>query len=291
MICSLKFDRRSAKPHHRAGLSLIELSVVLVIMSIVAAMGLELTANFMDRTAYKVTQQRLEAIDKAIVAFRKVNNRLPCPGYQGLNTAAACFGKEYNGSLGAGTCNNNAGACSANNFAAGTIAFGDVPVRDLGLPLSTMLDGYGNRFIYVVNRNQVYNSGYHPTVNFSTVADAIAVRSGKLDSTCGGGSLCQDRGMASFFVFSVGPDKRMGRTPAGNIFRGCQYGADPADVALTDGLIDTVNCRFGTAVSLVKNGSTPISIPDNVFYDSRFNMGTTDSHFDDLVKWRSKGAL
>lgn len=269
-----------------AGFSLIELSVVLVIVSIVAVMGLELTANYMNRTAYKVTAERLDTIDRALVAYRRVNNKLPCPAPEGVTATSACYGKELNGSGGAGTCNDIAGTCTASSTTSGTIVYGVVPVRDLGLPTSAMYDGYGQRFYYVVTRDLTYTSTFNATF------DAISVRSGKLDDACTGGSaLCQDRGNASYFLFSTGVDKRGSRSSTGNVSRLCQDTSSPADVQLTDGMIDTMNCRLGAALNFVKNGSTPIAVADHVYYDSRYNMGTTDNHFDDLVKWRSKGSL
>lgn len=293
MMHSPEFDCPSAKRHARAGFSLIELSVVLSILSIIAVMGLELTANYMDRTAYKVTQQRLDMIDKALVAYRQANNKLPCPANQTLTPSDACYAKECSGpgaqpctaANGATPCSGNTGTCRSASISTGNIYYGDVPVRDLGLPLSTLLDGYGNRIYYAVTRDHVSNPTMNATSNFNTADDEIRVRSGKLDSSCAGVSLCQDRGTASYFIFSVGADKRGGRLPSSNLPFSCQY-----DVALTDGMTDTANCRFG-AGTLVKNGSTPISIPENVFYDSRFNTGPTDSHFDDLVKWRARGSL
>lgn len=290
-----KFHRYGSQRSNCAGFSLVELSVVLAIISVIAVMGLELTANYLNRTAYKVTQERLAAIDQALAGYLKVNNKLPCPGQFGLQPTAACFAKECNGTGANGTsrctvaaaCTDIAGQCYADTLATGNLFFGDVPVRDLGLPPATMMDGYGNRIYYVVTRDYVYNYTYNPGTNFSTASDGIDVRSGKLDSSCGGGSLCQSRGTAAYFLFSVGADKRRGTTLNGNMAYGCQD-----NVAVTDGMIDTVNCRLNNAgISLVKNGATPITIPDNVFYDSRFNTGTTDNHFDDLVRWRPRSAL
>ena len=281
-----KPDYHSRTCPARAGFSLIELSVVLVIVSIVAVMGLELIANYMNRTAYKVTTERLDVIDSAMVAYRRVNNKLPCPAPEAVTATSACFGKELNGSGGAGTCNDIAGTCTASSTSGGSIVYGNVPVRDLGLPISAMYDGYGQRFYYVVTRDQTYTSTFNATL------DAIAVRSGKLDDDCTSGSaLCQARGNAAYFLFSTGVDKRGSRNSSGNIARLCQDISSPTDVQLTDGMADTMNCRLGDAMNFVKNGSTPIAVPDHVYYDSRYNMGTTDNHFDDLVKWRSKGSL
>lgn len=262
--------------------------MVLVILSVVAVAGLELAANYMNRTAYRVTQERADMIDKAIAQYVRVHNKLPCPASEALVKGAACFGKENNGSGGVGTCNDTAGLCRASVIPTTVLSYGIVPVRDLGLPLSTMVDGYGSLFYYVASGDQVYSPSYGVN-NFNTTDNAVRLRSGKLDSACGGvGNLCQSRGKASYLVISFGPDRRGGRT---------MDSVTPAvtcattDLTVVDGYTDTVNCRFGAALALVKNGSTSIAIGDNTFYDSRFNAGSTDVHFDDIIRWRQRGGL
>lgn len=274
----------------RAGFSLLELSVVTVIMSIVAVMGLEVVAAYMNRTAYRVTAERLDVVDQAIARYARIYNRLPCPARRTEVLTDSCYGKEANGSGGAGTCANNTGACNAAVPVAG-LFFGNIPVRDLGLPLNMMLDGYGNRMYYAVTQNQVYNTTYHATNNFTQTPDAIIVRSGKIDQSCGGaGQLCQNRGTASYFLFSVGADKRGGYTPQGTGST-CSTSV-PANV---NGMIDSVNCRsVDSPGTLQKTGGVNISpaLSMLIFYDSRFNAGSQEySHFDDVVKWRSKGGM
>lgn len=274
-----------------AGFSMVELSVVLAIISVVAVMGLELTAQYMGRTAYKATQEKLEVIDQAIARYTKVYNKLPCPAAPTLTITSACYGKEANGNDGTG-CGNTLGVCSAPYIGATALRYGDVPVRDLGLPLHYMVDGYGSRIRYITSGAQVYNRAYHITNNFDRFLDVIKVRSGKLDSNCGAtGDLCQDRGLASYFLLSFGADRRGGTTPHSSaISPACNLGGG-TPYARVDGYTDTANCRFGSSLALVKNGSTAATVPQDTFYDSRFNNGTTDAHFDDVVKWRSKGNL
>lgn len=271
----------------RAGFSLLELSIVTVIMSIVAVMGLEGVAAYMNRTAYRVTAERLEIVDQAIARYARTYNRLPCPALRSDNFNSSCYGKERNGSLGVGTCNDTAGTCRADTLTG--VFYGNVPARDLGLPLNMMVDGYGNRLFYVVTADQVRTTA----PNFAQTPDAIIVRSGKIDNNCGGpGQLCQNRGMASYFLFSVGADKRGGYTPAGTGNTCFTYLA-----TAVDGMIDTVNCRHmagATTTALQKTGGTNISpaLVQNIFYDSRYNAGSQEyNHFDDLVKWRAKSGI
>jgi prepilin-type N-terminal cleavage/methylation domain-containing protein len=265
----------SCRPNPRhAGFSLIELSIVVVILSLVATLGLEVAAQYLERTAYYSTMEKMTVVDKAIADFRRVNGYLPCPGSEAQTLANTCYGKQYNGTSG---CNNTTGSCNANTMASGAIYFGDVPARDLGLPLSYMLDAYGSKIRYFVTAGMVNTSSYYNT------ADGIQVRSGKLDATCGGSSdRCQSRGGAAYLLNSAGRDKRGARQKSGYIETVCL----PAPTTSYDGKIDTANCRAGN------NPSLSYSVPLNAFYDSRYNSGAIeDNFFDDVVRWRSKGML
>ena len=282
-----------ATRHGSPGFSLLELSVVLAIISVIAVMGLEMTANYMNRTAYKVTAERLEAIDQAIVRYRKVYNKLPCPTYLNWDPPNACYGKEANGTSG---CNDTAGACSAASIYVGApyvnLVRGWVPVRDLGLPMSMMMDGYGSRINYITNVNLTYNLTYtpgDPNDSFNNAPDGIIIRSGKIDAVCGtAGSVCQNRGTASYVLLSVGADRRGGI--GADSYTSGAYNCTYPDSVTAANWPDTANCRFGTGYTLSKGGA-PQAINLDVFYDSRFNAGTGDAKFDDLIKWRSKGNL
>lgn len=275
-----------------AGFSLVELSVVVVIISIVAVAGLEGMAMYMDKTAYDVTKEKLAAIDKALADYRRVYRRLPCPALQTIGPTNTCYGKSIDGSAGASTCNNNAGTCSASviDVASTTddLYYGDVPVRDLGLPMSYMIDGYGAKMRYVVTQKHV------TTATYDTASDALQIRSGKLDTNCGSaGNRCQSRGSAAYAVISMGKNLRGASFPTGTFSdRNCT----PEDITF-DGNIDMVNCRADNSLTL-KYGSTAstpgtaVSIPLNVFYDTRYNAGSIeDNYFDDLIVWRSKSDL
>lgn len=294
---------RHPAPHRRCrstGFSLVELSVVVVIISIVAVAGLEGMAIYMDKTAYDTTKEKLAVIDKALVDYRRVNRRLPCPAYQTLGPTDTCYGKSFDGSAGQKTCNDNAGICM--NLPSGEMAngvidvaattndlvYGDVPVRDLGLPLSYMVDGYGAKFRYVTAQQQTSATSYDAST------DAIQIRSGKLDTNCGStGNRCQNRGNAAYAVISAGKNQRGAHLPTGTIAdRNCS----PESLAY-DGNIDLVNCRANNSLSL-RYGSTDsvagtaVTIPLNVLYDTRYNVGTIeDNYFDDVIVWRSKNSL
>lgn len=282
----------------RAAFSLVEMSVVIVIISIVATFGLEGAAQFMDRTAYRTTIERIDAIDRAIADFRRVNGYLPCPALQSLTPTTACYGKQVTALGPPVACASTGSTCVATAMITSnptSLVYGDVPVRDLGLPLNYMVDGYGSKFRYVATKDMTTSASY------VTTADGIAMRSGRLDDTCSGSSKrCQSLGTAAYIVTSGGRDRRGTMVAASaSLYSACVANAD------NDGKIDAANCRMSatnwpsTAVALAYGSTvtpaaagTSVSVPNNVFYDSRFNAGKIeDNYFDDIVRWRSKSVL
>jgi len=262
---------------HRAcaAFSLLELSVVIVIISVVAVMGLEGTAMYFDRVAYQVTQERISVVDDAIARYYRQFGTLPCPASQSLVQTDSCYGKGYRVN-GGDQCASYASACSANTTSG--FRHGDVPVRDLNLPLHYMVDGYGNRLRYAATSTMITSPA-----SFASATPAIEIRSGKQDATCGGaGNRCQKRADAAYVVLSLGKGER-GARPADSInIKACL----PTPTADYDGRIDTVNCRFGNATTL------EYSVPLNVFYDSRYNVGDVEeNYFDDVIRWRARKDL
>lgn len=240
-----------------AGFSLIEISVVMAILSVVAVMGLQGVATFMGRTAYKTTSERLDVIQTALMKYRKVYGYLPCPANPSDTLASPSYGKETRSS----------GTCTQPELVTG-VRFGDVPVRDLNLPLSYIKDGYGQKFRYIVT------TGLTTATGFVANSAAIKIRTGKLQQPCS--TVCQElTTRAAFVIFSHGSDMR----GAGS--KRCINGT------LDDNSIDSANCRLLSGQSVAAG-----SIPLDTFYDSRFNSGSVeDMHFDDILVWKGKGQL
>ncbi len=70
---------RFKKHSTHGGFSLLELSIVIAIVSVVAIMGLEASAVYISSTAYQSTATRMATIDAALAKYRYVHGRLPCP--------------------------------------------------------------------------------------------------------------------------------------------------------------------------------------------------------------------
>jgi prepilin-type N-terminal cleavage/methylation domain-containing protein len=126
------------------GFSLLEMSVVLVIIGVVVAGGVAIIPKVLEKRQFDDTQARLKIVQQALLDYRKAYNRLPCPGDSTLAMSSANFGIE---AATAGACTGTPAAVTNNNG----VSFGMLPVRTLQLPDDMALDGWGRRIGYNVD--------------------------------------------------------------------------------------------------------------------------------------------
>ncbi len=65
---------------YSSGLTLLELSVVLMLIAAVAAGSMAMLTASIQSGQYNETVRRLQVIEAALLSFRQAFNRLPCPG-------------------------------------------------------------------------------------------------------------------------------------------------------------------------------------------------------------------
>jgi prepilin-type N-terminal cleavage/methylation domain-containing protein len=135
------------------GFTLLELSIVLVIIAIVTGMAIQSGVSVVATARLSATQQKLKAVDQALLAYRNANDRLPCPADLTKAPGAANYGVE-GANPGACTGGTPAATFRANASLNGSylgVVEGAVPVTTLGLPNDFMYDGWGNHIRYAVN--------------------------------------------------------------------------------------------------------------------------------------------
>lgn len=277
-LCARSFDPRG-------GFSLVELSIVVAILSVVATLGLEVAASFVNRTAYSATQEAVSAADTALKQFATVYGRLPCPAKQviGPLDATLQYGRED---------------CAIGIFPGtgigGGVIGGALPFRTLNLPMSASLDGFGNKLQYYVTFN-LTQAGAGPN-QFGDSPAGIEVRTGNLGQPCiTNCSVLADPVAvpstgAAYVIFSHGADKRGAHARNGTLQLPCV----PTPPDQYESRVDSQNCAAAQLpfVPTLKAGGSVISIPLNVVYDSRFNTGSIyDNYFDDVIVWHTKGQL
>ena len=136
--------------HRRFGFTLLELSIVLVVLSLMVA-GFLATITQEARVAqYAELQMKMDAIEQAVIAYTKRSNTraLPCPADPTLPITDPTFGiaEPFSG-------------CPVstlpipNSFRRNAeTTTGAVPVKSIGLPDDYAIDPWGNQFTYTVDR-------------------------------------------------------------------------------------------------------------------------------------------
>lgn len=148
---------RMAKSSTCRGFTLLELSIVLLIIGVIVGGGAVLFAQSVQQKQIDGTQARLAVLQKALLDFRTVFNRLPCPADAELDPVATgnnLFGREavtLSGGNPTG-CNNTAGGPPKTNFVSGNYFQGLVPTNTLNLPDEYAFDGWGQRIMYTVDQ-------------------------------------------------------------------------------------------------------------------------------------------
>jgi len=131
-----------------SGYSLLELSIVILIIALIAGSGMVVGKATLDSTQVASTSNRLNTIETALLAFRLAGNRLPCPADGTLAATNANFGRE---AANIGDCTGGTPAANFSLTSSGTkIVEGVVPVRTLSLPDEFMYDGWGRKIAYSV---------------------------------------------------------------------------------------------------------------------------------------------
>lgn len=124
-------------PARHAGFSLVELTIAVLIASILLTMGLAAFSVQVEATALSATQKRQDTIREALIAYLRTHRRLPCPETTALN------GSPPTGAETRTTPNDPTTRCAS--------FWGTLPFETLGVSRDTALDGYGNYFTYYVS--------------------------------------------------------------------------------------------------------------------------------------------
>lgn len=127
--------------------SLIEMSIVIIIISLIASAILTLGIKKTEASKIEVTEKHMSIVEKAIGQYVLRNGALPCPADGANAIKTATFGDA---------------ACGTNVITATTpdIIVGTVPTATLLIADSYMFDGWGRRLTYIVDARLITRSGF-----------------------------------------------------------------------------------------------------------------------------------
>lgn len=144
----------------KSGFSLLELSVVLVIIAVLLGGAITLTAVSVENLAANTTNAKLKALQQALYDYRIAYNRLPCPANSSYLLTDNYYGVEA--ARVGGWC--SGGVPEADTVEAPGAEIGMVPVRTLGLPDDAAIDGWGRRIGYAVSKDYVASNAFSSVV-------------------------------------------------------------------------------------------------------------------------------
>jgi len=151
--------------HRRYGFTLLEMSVVLVILSLMLGGILAALTQESRRSQKAQLISKMDTIEQAILSFSKKYGKyaLPCP---------APFVAISNAGFGTAA----ASACASLTYKNGSGASGAVPVRTLGLTDDYAFDPWGNLFSYSVSLTAATTNAFSTTPPTSTSLGVLNVR-------------------------------------------------------------------------------------------------------------------
>lgn len=118
-----------------SGFTLIELSVVILIISLLLVTSFEGSKYFLIQNHIKATNVKLNAIQRAIEIYVRRTGHLPCPApLKSTSGNSDCSPDDTKGIFGSSE----------------TILVGGVPYRDLDLTADLSHDSWGGKFVYSV---------------------------------------------------------------------------------------------------------------------------------------------
>jgi prepilin-type N-terminal cleavage/methylation domain-containing protein len=173
--------------------SLIELSIAIMVISILIVGFLNVSSGKGGNNKVKITKDRIDVIYKSLGEFVLKNKRLPCPAsIKAIKTSDVNYGIE---GTAAGTCTAGTGVYLSTATNATRMVYGMVPTKTLGLSSDYGEDDFGNKIAYIVDKD--YTSS-------TTFASANTVIIGQKYVN---GALTTDVGNAIYVLVSYGANQ------------------------------------------------------------------------------------
>lgn len=242
------------RPRLSSGFTILEMSIILVILGTMGAGLLVLANKKIDQNKFDVTVDRLNSINTILKTYAEKGFILPCPASPTASLNSEEFGKSDN-------CNAAApGLADLIVANAGTneeVWIGSPPTRELNLPDITMFDGWGNRLRYAVIKKLAMKPSEYSVYVSTVTTGGIQVLDGY------GNQILpeSDTNSVSYVLLS--------------------YGKDGKGAQRRTGVSGDTTCPAASTVKGEENCDD-----DAVFRDASYNDGDVDDeYFDDILRF------
>ncbi len=149
-----------SKKNLKKAYSLIELSIVIVIISILITGALSVSVGSVNNAKIKLTNDRMKELYKALGNYLVIYKKLPCPADL---TQIKSSSSTYGTSIGSdGSCSGSGVYTSASEA---NLVYGMIPSKTLGLSAEMAEDGFESKIAYIVDKRLTDSSTFY--VNFA----------------------------------------------------------------------------------------------------------------------------
>lgn len=258
------FKRGNMLKKKRTAYSLLELSIVIVIISILITGAMTTAVGSIAIAKVKVTKDRENLIYNALGTFIATNGRLPCPANILLTKSDANYGVSVG----------DAGTCSGSGIYASTassnLVYGMVPVTSLGLSKDNGEDGFEDKIAYVVDKNFTATANLSASPNFTQANFSIYAT----NNTGNNITIYEKSGGSTITTLSSG------------VFALISYGANKNSAF---GINSTTQNTASTDADEASNGIKIGSAPN---FDQYFtSIAENSDTFDDIILYSSPGQM
>ncbi len=230
----------------QSGFSLIELSVVLVIIGFMVVAALQAYRIYDEKSKIERMNILMATVDQTLQKFYEAEGRFPCPA--AVNGSAA--GNDYD----AEECGGRFGVLNVAGTGTGRVLIGKVPAATLGLSSDYMRDIYGSYLTYAVTQAA--------TVDGGSVQGEIRVREENIDRAAGSSTFGQiveleNHTNITYLIISAGPSRIGAYNHAGVQAQACAGSSKDRENCNGDGVF------ISSLLSHASNGNNA------GFYDDR----------------------
>ncbi len=221
-------QRHVRASYKNQGFTLIELTIVLVIVGIFIAAVATLAKPYFIHKQKERTSHAIRTIEQGLANYLDRNGAYPCPAPLNSSRGTPEDGTAWcdlsDPGLGSGLIIETQGRPDINSSgitiagSARTVLIGAIPYRALNIPVDSTIDAYGNRFTYAVSLPSTdpntYNDSFEDPDGLAP--DSEAFHSGAIDIVdTSKSTLLSTAGLAHFFFFSHGRDGKGAYSNAG----------------------------------------------------------------------------
>ena len=285
------------------GFTLLELSITMVITGIIAVGYLSYKQFNLDNTARTETLRRIKVIEDTILLNLAQNGNLPCPANPSEVIGSTLYGVVNMNFADPLICNPNSGNdLGSMNLGGDTLYYGTIPTNSIGIPSEYMIDGWGNRFGYVVQKTFI-NSQTSSSACINTAGDFAQ------DNHSNAAYFCF-KGQASGSANPSTPDIQILNRAGGSVISNdavyviISYGPNGYGAYLRN---SDRNSGSGTEGSNVNRNPMPPAANDDeqlnlgcnpttnscskTFYSPQFVSRSPSSDFDDIVVYKDRNLM